>query len=400
VQTPVQRWPGLLKCGCPSEFPALPAPLDELLRIRLPGAWGEVDAWVRRHGIEIALAEPAAWGIGVGADPAGEPAAAFLIHPGSALSARVPEHFESGGRHFRTIAHAFAGPSRMAMGESVKPPYSGARSGSFVSNDPNGLFIVNGSVGGWSGGTLSGIFRSPSGHKLRGLTNAHVALGAGFDDLIRRLPRSLRDLVASPKGRFVYAWDDHEDPTSLAYSGYGPGNPYVLFQVDTDTRILTPIPYVPGMSPVIAALMPIFLYTDVAAGDALTSAPPGFSGTPPTPVARHTIRGALLGGGQVAIPGDRVYKTGTASGTTWGTTLVSSAFILLPIPPLIPLLPPQMMVFNLDFHTTIEQPGDSGSLAVRLHDQAPLTVCGLSAGSSISAGTPCWLAEQFCDTAI
>ena len=401
MELPTERWRGLSEFGFPDEFPAPPLPLDELLRIRLPGDFGLAETWVRDAGLALAYADPACWGIGVGSDTAGGAAAAFIVHPGRAAEAagRLPEWFAVKSQRFATVFHEIEQAPKLTSGQLVSPPYSGARSGCFVSTSPDGLYIVNNTVGGWSGGTLSGIFKSPGGQKLRGLTNAHVALDAGFETLMANLPNSLRDLLASPKGRQIYAWDDHEDPNAQLYSGFGPGDPYVLFTVDTDTRIFTPVPFIPGMSPLVAALMPIFVYSDVAAGDVLPQGLPGSFGTPPMPVARRTVRGALLGSAQVAIPGDRVYKTGTATGTTWGTTTISSAFIFLPLPPVIPLLPPQVVVFDLDFHTTAEVPGDSGSLAVRLRDQAPLTVCGFLTGH-VTAGTPTYLAGQYSGTDI
>jgi hypothetical protein len=385
-----ERWPGLLALGYPKEPRPLPAGVAEMLgQSRLPGDYAIISQFNRAKGVEV-LTDAAAgvWAVGVGCTDDGAPAVAYFADPGkreTALS-RVGQKVTIAGKEFRVVVIELKRQLRLDQGDISKPPYTGARSGCFVSTSPDGLFIDGWGQRQWSGGTLGGVFHSAAGHSIRGLTNAHVALDAGIEDLLANLPNSLRDLLASPKGKLIYAWDNGDNPNGDYQFSWSIGEPYVLFEVDTDTSILTPIPFIPGLSPAVAMLMPVFIYTDIAAGDIRPQAVPGHAGPPAAPPPRRSIRGGHLGASKIPLPGKRTYKIGSATGTVWGSVLAMEVITVWPLPPVIPLLPPQILIFNLDVYTMREEPGDSGSIAVLEDGHHPASLCGLWAGATL--GTP------------
>jgi hypothetical protein len=231
------------------------------------------------------------------------------------------------------------------------------------------------------------------------LTNAHVALSAGIQALVTGLPQSFGQLFASPRGKRLIAWDDGSGPNGLVDSGFGPANPYELCQIDTDFSILTPIPI--GIP---ALLAPAFLYTDVAAGPVRPANIPGvWSSQPIHPIPlRTTVRGAHLGASKVPVPGETVYKVGSDTGTVWGRAILAGLVIVIPIPPIVPLLPAQMLIFNLNLYDLAEGEGDSGSVPVARTNDRPTGVAGLGLGAfkfgqvnSLTLATPTHIVRAF-----
>jgi hypothetical protein len=363
---------------------------------RLPGDFALISQYNRAKGVESLIGEPSLiWAVGVSCDEHGEPAVAYFVNPGERESAQahLGHAVNLAGKEFSIRIIELERKLRLDQGDISKPPYTGARSGCFISTTPEGLYLDGWGQRRWSGGTLGGVFRSAAGHSLRGVTNAHVALDAGIQDLIQHLPNSLRNLLASPKGKRIYAWDNGDDPNGNYEFSWDIGDPYVLFEVDTDTSILTPIPFIPGLSPAVAMLMPLFIYTDIAAGDIQPQAVPGSFSTPQAPPPRRSIRGGHLGASKVPLPGKRVYKIGSATGTVWGSVLAMEVIMVWPLPPVIPLLPQQLLIFDLDVYSTREEPGDSGSIAVLEDGHHPASLCGLWLGATM--GTPAHFVQAF-----
>lgn len=362
------RRSGLLReLGCPDDLPPLPAGFDRVLGAPLPGAWGEAARYARLQGISQVLKSKRHWGVGVGRDVAtGGPALVYLTRgrerPGAA--SRLPEHAEIEGRRFPIQEMALSPDSlRMAYRPDprglVRSTGSGGFTGSAISTSPFSA----------QGGALTGIFASLGGHSHRGVTCAHVALDLGIANLLNNLPASLGSLFRSPAGQKMYAAGDPHIGQSM----------FELFEVDTPWPILTPVPYV------LMAGVLTFLYVDVAAGPVRPAQVPGFNPPPHPPPEipdpRVTIFNVDIGHGSFPIPGAAVYKIGPTTGLTWGTCLISSLFIPVPIP-----LLPVVVLLWVNLHRLAISPGDSGCLVTGNPGQELYDIDGLGLGATATTG--------------
>jgi hypothetical protein len=378
----------LLDLGLDPDLPPLPGKLaDLLIAPELTGARRLAAQYINTEGAAALAKNPTALaGVGVGWDEATDRfAIVYLLDNARPRGTRLklPESTTFQGTVFPIktveIDRVISLPAGTWIpGNQFTPQaVTGALTGSLIGTNP--LDLLNG-----AGGTLSGTFRSTSGHDQRGLTNAHVALDLGIQNLIQQFPGSLKGLFGSPSGKRLISWP------STDLSGDGPGQPYELFRVDTPWPILTPIPFIPGLP---ATLALGFLYTDVASGPIRPLPIPGWSSfPPPPPQEKLTVQGDLLGTGRMPHMGshpEEVYKIGTALGTHWGRVFLSPFVLPLPIPSIIAGLPTIFLIFDLDLYELPIAPGDSGSVptAAPPPAQVALTLAAAAAATGLF-GTP------------
>jgi len=435
--------PELLAMGYPEDL-ELPASPAELLDPGLPGDWGLAAEWVRHDEGLDTLAKTAAWGAGAGNDPkTGAPAVVFVADPEHAeqVQRELPTEVGVGGKRLPVAVLALPQP----LSPRAHPPgapssiYSGAFTGSLVTTDVDNLFFAYNAMPG--GGTLTGIFPRLFGSGSRALTNAHVALDAGIDNLLSGLPASLGDLFRSPHGRHLYAYDQSPSNTGA----------YELFEVDTRTPILVFVPpwavysvtalgsFGIGGASATSILSTIggslltsltsftggfplgglfggipltFLYVDIAAGPVRPRVAPQLSSrtrfapnAPPVPEERRTARGAKMSLGRRVVPGEQVYGIGARLGLRWGALavagLVQQISITLPVPPPLPSVR-LVFLFNQDLYIMPIEPGDSGMAPVAQMDNAPLGLAGLGSGPhtggiGVTLATPLNLVRLFGD---
>jgi hypothetical protein len=357
----------LKELGYPQDLPPLPAKACTLDSLTAPSRaasdWSHAAAYVRKMGIATVLKSKTHWGVGVGRDEkTGGPAVVFLTRGGekrAAAKRALPDSAVFGRRAF-PVREMMLPPSTLGFMYGPTPLVrNGAASGftgCAISNDPNSP----------EGGTFTGIFTSLAGHSQRGVTCAHVAVGLGIQKLLNNLPSSLGTLFRSPAGE------------KLIVSG-GPniGQPmFQLFVADTPWPILTFVPFS------LATGILTFLYLDVAAGAVRPMAVPGGQPPPPgLPDSRTTIFGARLSPGGFPTPGESVYKIGQTTGVTWGTCILTSLFIPIPIP-----LLPVIVLFYLNVHALPIAPGDSGCLVTGNPGQQAYDMDGIGLGGTATSG--------------
>jgi len=198
-------------------------------------------------------------------------------------------------------------------------------------------------------GTLTGVWKGLLSNEKRGLTNAHVALGFGFQDWVTALPGSILRLFESPNGRKIITASGHN---------VGQGH-YELMEIDTPWPILVPWPL---PIPVIG-ILPV-VYVDGAAGKIHPKIlPPNSSvsraSTIPSPLSiqeKKVITGGKMGHATLALPGSTVLKFGARLQIRWGQVKISFLQIAIPIPFL-----PLVVIFDQILSSLEITPGDSGS---------------------------------------
>jgi len=373
--------PELLELGYPTDLPDFPAPPESLIRPQeFPSESHRVlFDWLCGPGLEILLEGRAPWAVGISEDKNGNPEALFLIDAESKDDHALPEEIISEGHSFRVGTREC--PRRLVptQGPGNFARRSGTRGGVAVTNDPQDF--------GGAGGTYTGTFDKRGGGGLRGVTNAHVAVGFGFLDFLAN-PLGILAWFRSPRGETIYA-------SSGPQVGQGR---FELFRVETPWPVLTYIPL--ALPPPALA----FLYLDVAAGDirlrhapqARNFLPPGI----PLPAVneKELVTGVRAGSGRAFIGGE-VYGIGAELGLRWGRSLAQ--FLIFPLPVPIPGLP-VIVIFNLNLYELDISPGDSGMLVLELQGDHPNGLAGLGLGGSpanpinnLTLATPLQLVELF-----
>ncbi|HTQ15601.1 MAG TPA: hypothetical protein VMH86_17155 [Rhizomicrobium sp.] len=318
-------------------------------------------AYARTEGLAHVLKSPNHWGVGVGRDAkSGSLAVVFLARASDRRAkARLPETARSGNAKFRVremvlapegFGHRLGAPRPLPRNTLAASGYTGSSISTIPSapgpNQPGG-------------GTLSGTFRSSGGHSLRCVTNAHVALDAGIDNLLSNFPGSLLTLITPPSGRHLFT-----------AGVQNPGQAQLpLFTVDTPWPILVPIPLLP------VAGSAVLVYLDIAAG-------PLNMGAVTQPFFPNTnIFNVGLGSPATPSPGDAVYKLGRETFLTWGSCILTNLIVPMPVP-----LLPVFVIFYLNLHANALSPGDSGSMTTGNPGQELYDIDGIGLGATATSG--------------